>query len=239
MAAAAGVVAGCARKVQPFSAKQAVEALEEQSSKIRSVRGRAWISARTPEGKISFPAVIALDRGQPPRARLEAIDLVGTTHVLMVLDASSRFTWVDFDRGETTRMSGSWHGLPLGKLPDLLTGTATFPVNATIGSVKDDAFDVRTLSYSIRYLMTWIDPGPRLALNGVDGEVPGRRERYVVTYSKFADTPDFYLPTVISVKGFQGGRSDPAMELEISWRERRWNENIPAEVFNAATERKD
>lgn len=192
---------------------------------MKTVRGRAWVKARGPELKISFPAIVVVDRSDKiaPRLRIEAIDPFGTLHSLMILDKSQNFTWIDFDQRQVYEMKSTWNGLPLAKLPELVLGIAT----------------VERPDPKIEYDMKWIDPGPRLALSGIVGTLKGPRnvsERYVVQYSKFLDKDDYYLPEDIVIKGYRSSAitdaSLPDIELSIAWRERTWNEPVPPELFN-------
>ena len=228
------IASGCARKIRPFTADQAIEALENHSTQIHTERGRAWVSAQTPEQHGSFPATIAIDRTDPlhPQMRIEATDLLGSTHELILLSARGRLTWVDFDEHKIYFATDYWHGLPLVGLPDLLLGLADVPKTAKVSGVDADGFTARLGKTSIRYLMTWIDPGPRLALSGVEGEVHPTRattESYSVHYSKYMDTQDFYLPQEASLKGMRNGQS--MLELHVAWRERTWNEPIDSRAF--------
>lgn len=187
------------------------------------MRGRAWIKARGPEQKISFPAIVVVDRTDKtaPRLRIEAIDPFGTVHSLMILDRSQKFTWIDFDQRQIYRMHATWNGLPLAKLPELVLGLATATEQPS----------------HIEYDMKWIDPGPRLALSGLTGLIKTKTnasERYVVQYSKFLDKDDYYLPEDVVIKGYSGGvvtDAPPDVELSIAWRERSWNEPVPPELF--------
>lgn len=234
--AALGGGAGCAKKIKPYTAEEAIAALTTRASKVQTVRGRAWVKAKAPEQKISFPAIIAIDRTNPkaPKLRIEAIDPFGTTHALMILEANQKFTWLDYDRNESHVMRSTWYGLPLSKLPDLILGVATPPESAKVVSSSEDGFESKVGDNTFKYDMTWIDPGPRLALEGLNGEVKkpnGAIERYVVEYSKYLDYDEFYMPEEIKLLGFTSGKSEPDLEVQISWRERKWNETVPDRVF--------
>lgn len=172
--------------------------------------------------------------------RIEAIDPFGATHSLMILDAAQKFTWLDYDRNETYEMRSSWHGLPLAKLPELVLGIAAPPEGAHLAKADTPSGDgfVATLGRNtFKYDMTWIDPGPRLALKGLVGEINEgvpRPERYVVAYSKYLDTAEFYLPEEIKLSGFSSATlKEPDVEVQISWRERAWNEPVAPKIFVA------
>lgn len=234
--ALSGGLSGCATKAKPYTADEAIAALTERASKVQTVRGRAWVKAKAPEQKISFPAIVAIDRTNPkaPKLRIEAIDPLGTTHSLMILEQNQKFTWIDYDRGESYVMQSTWHGLPLSKLPDLILGVATPPEGAKVISSGPDGFEAKLGPNTFAYDMRWIDPGPRLALEGVTGEVTGPRgatERYAVEYSKYLDYDEFYMPEEVKLLGFTGGKSEPDLEIHVAWRERKWNEKIPDRVF--------
>ncbi|MBI3542423.1 MAG: hypothetical protein HY075_04000 [Deltaproteobacteria bacterium] len=210
-----------------------------KAAEIRTERGRAWLSARTPEQKISFPAVIAVDRTDPgvPLLRIEAMDPFGATHDLLILDQHSQLTWIDYDQRVVYRVRRDWHGVPLARLPELLLGLAVLPKDGKVGAAGPDGFEARAGRNLFRYALEWIDPGPRLALGEVEGrleDAKGRAQRYLVHYSHFLDKDDFYLPRDVSLAGFGAAGKDaehPSLELDVAWRERRWNEPVPMQVF--------
>jgi hypothetical protein len=229
-------ISGCAPKVKRFTSQEAIDALNKQASQVTSVRGRAWVSVKSERAtgdkkaeKISFPAVVVVDRADPrnPKLRIEGMDPLGATHDLMVLDESSNLTWVDFDSKSISKIKEGWYGIPISKLPDLLLGIAHFGANAVTSAADADGFEVRAANARIRYLMRWIDPGPRLALDGIDATFNDGK-KYAVHYSKFLDKADFYLPQEAKVEGHTG---DAKVEINVAWRERAWNNIIPAQVF--------
>lgn len=235
---------GCTRHVRRFSPHEAVSALNKKSAAIQTVRGRAWIKAYGPQQKISFPAVIVVDRTIPqkPMMRIEASDPFGTVHGLMILDSDQRFTWIDFDQGRYYEMHSTWNGLPLAKLPELLLGVSSFSeVEHRFEGSSGDSILFRSPESTVSFLMSWIDPGPMLALSGLSGEF--KSQRYRVEYSHFLDKEDFYLPSNVVVKGYGatqhvGKPSDqsklglePDVEFDIRWREREWNAKIAPELF--------
>src|SRR5581483_350083 len=144
------------------------------------------------------------------------------THALILLDSKGQFTLNDYDQNQVTRLQDTWHGLPLSRLPELLLGITSLPENGVVSSAHDDSFEVRLGNRRFLYLMRWIDPGPRLALSGIEGE-NSEGKKYTVHYSHFMDKQDFYLPQEVQISG--------DIELKITWRERSWNEQIPARVF--------
>ena len=230
------VVSGCGPKTRLYSAHEAVEAITAQSGQIHTERGRAWISARSPQQKISFPAVIAVDRTDPkrPLLRIEAMDPLGATHALLILDTHSRLTWVDYDARTIYEVRHYWYGIPLARLPELLLGFLPIPDDGKVGAADADGFEVRSGAGTLHYIMNWIDPGPRLALGVVEGEIhagAGKTEKYVVHYSHYLDHDDFYLPGEVKLTGFSNGAPEATSEIEVAWRERRWNETIPMQVF--------
>lgn len=225
--------------MRPYTSKEAVAALKTLSDQISAIKGRAWLSLKTAETKISFPATIVIDR-KTPRLRIEAMDPFGSTHALLLLRPSAKsagldFTMVDFDHHEIYEARDSWYGLPLNQFPNLLLGLASFPDNGAVGAAGPDGFEIRSGKNTFRYAMTWIDPGPRLALESIEGEVLRSRgaERYVVLYSKYLDKKDFYLPEVAEVKGYAVGASaqEPRVEVKITWRERDWNGEVSDKAF--------
>jgi len=228
---------GCARQARPYGAKEAVSALGEQSAKIQTMRGRAWLSAKIGENGGSFPALIAIDRQDldKPKVRIEAIDPFGMTHALLILAPQKTgekepkpllLTWIDYDQKKITQIQNSWNGIPLAHLPELLIGLGAIPKSGKVGGANIDGFDVRTPEKDlIHYAMNWIDPGPRLALRQVDGTWRGAR--FSVNYKKFLDKQDFYLPGEVEIKG-QAGQG---VELNLAWRERTWNESSTEKAF--------
>ncbi|MBI3555149.1 MAG: hypothetical protein HY074_02650 [Deltaproteobacteria bacterium] len=227
---------GCATRTRLYSAREAVDAISKQSSQIHTERGRAWISARSPQQKISFPAVIAVDRTDPrrPLLRIEAMDPLGATHALLILDAHSRLTWVDYDARTIYEVRNYWYGIPLARLPELLLGFLPIPDDGKVGVADADGFEVRSGGNILRYIMSWIDPGPRLALSTIEGTVHasgGKAEKYVVQYSHFLDKDDYYLPSDSKLLGYSEVAHGPSSEINVAWRERRWNETIPMQVF--------
>lgn len=252
--AAALLATGCARKARPYTAHEAADALVKQAAQVRTARGRAWVSFRwrvegppgaaaPPQRKLSFPAIVAIDRDDAtrPRLRIEAIDPFGSTHALLLLERDQRLQWIDYDRRAIAKARDIWSGIPLAKLPELLLGISTLPPDARVSSADAGGFEVRSGANLFHYEMDWIDPGPRLALAGIAGDLPlGRkRERYVVRYSKYLDKDDFYLPQETEILGYSRPDGIPAtsgneradVELHLAWRERRWNEKIPDAVF--------
>jgi hypothetical protein len=229
------LLGACAHAPKPYSAREAVAALSAKAAELRTARGRAWISARVPEQSISFPANIAIDATNPsdPKLRLEAMDPLGATHALMVV-SGGRLTWVDFDNQRVYEMRERWHGIPVRQLPGLLFGASAPPDEGTVGAAGENGFELRTDGGTYRYEMRWIDPGPRLALEGIDARLlSGKKEHpYGVRYSKFLDKPDLYLPQEVELTAKE-------VEIKLAWRERYWNEGVPAQAFvipRAATE---
>ncbi|MEW6055607.1 MAG: hypothetical protein AB1540_03260 [Bdellovibrionota bacterium] len=226
--------------MRPFSSQQAVEFLEKQSASIRTERGRAWIRMRSADQKLSFPAIIVIDRSNPvaPLLRIEAMDPLGVTHALMLLDSNRNFLSIDFDQRRYFSAQGTWYGLPLDQLPDLLLGLLALPGHHKLEQSDEQGFRVSSDHGRFRYEITWIDPGPRMALKKIDGEIErkaGRKEKYIVEYSKYLDVPDFYLPQEVNLKSYSQAskpEDQPDLEVHIAWRERRWNEEIPAQVFS-------
>jgi hypothetical protein len=208
---------------------------------VRTVRGRAWVKAKSPQGNISFAAIVAMDRSDPehPLLRIQAVDPIGATHALLILrpeDGAKKrpvLSWIDYDERRVSKVRTDWYGIPLAALAELLVGISRPPKDGVVGSVEADAFQIRSGANTFRYLMEWIDPGPRLALSSVEATLKGARgrpERYAVHYSKFMDKEDLYLPQDVDVTGSTGpDKTD--VDFGLNWRERRWNETIPAEVF--------
>lgn len=164
--------------------------------------------------------------------RIEALDPVGSTHVLVVLAVPAaareqRLTWVDFDHRRVYEQSEAWHGVPLSSFPGLILGLASLPEAGRVGAASGDRFEVRTKSATIEYLMEWLNPGPRLALQEISA-IFNPNEKYDVRYSKFLDKADFFLPSRVELNG-----SSPSgtIEMRIDWRDRRFNEEIPPEAF--------
>lgn len=172
-----------------------------------------------------------------PKLRIEAMDPLGATHALMILDEKRRFTWIDYDNRQIHEIRERWHGLPLAKLPDLLLGLAPLPEDGKVAAADADGFEVRTQGTLLKFFMTWIDPGPRLALSGIDGTV--QAERYHVAYSQFLDNDEFYLPRRVKLESFTGTVSDPTIEMQIDWRERKWNEPISEQLFKIPANTRD
>jgi hypothetical protein len=235
---------GCAAfrpKKRVFEAREAVSALETKAAEVRTVRGRAWVKAKSPQGKISFAAIVAMDRSDPdrPELRIQAVDPIGATHALLLMRLEEGgqkrlvLTWIDYDERRVSKVTTDWYGIPLSALPELLVGAPRPPKDGVVGSVEADAFEIRSGANTYRYQMEWIDPGPRLALSSVEATLKGPRgrpERYAVHYSKFMDKDDLYLPQDVDVTGSTGaGKTD--VDIGLNWRERRWNETIPPEVF--------
>lgn len=238
------MLVGCAHKVRSYSAHDAIDALSAQSGLIKTERGRAWVSVRMPEQKISFPAVVVVDRTDQihPKLRIEAMDPIGSTHALMILDGGGKLTWVDYDARRISEMKDSWHGLPLVRLPELLLGISSIPsqgrVRAFGGQPGESGIEVKIGKNLFRYHMEWREPGPKLALSGMVGEIfqGNEREKYVVGYSHFLDKSDFDLPEKCELRGFTGGeaaKSDAkaSIEIDVDWRERQWNEAIAEQAF--------
>lgn len=228
---------GCSPKVRHYSAREAVDAIQVKAAEVLTERGRAWINARTPQQKISFPAVIVVDRtnAAKPLMRIECMDPFGATHVLMMLDEKGELTLADYDQRQVYRQHGTWYGLPLARLPELLLGFSRLPDEGRVGEANSDGFLVRSGKNSFRFIMSWIDPGPRLALSGIEAELAdparGASSKYIVEYSHYLDKDDFYLPQDVKAQGFESTSAEPTIELSVAWRERRWNEKIPSGVF--------
>jgi hypothetical protein len=224
----------CSKKIRIFSAKEAVDALSVQAAKVQTVKGRAWVTAHSSDNKGSFPAIIAIDRTNPkkPLMRIEATDPFGATHALLILDKNMRFSWTDFDAKDTMSIKGNWHGIPLSRLPDLLIGISTLPEEGVVSSATEDSFEVRASQLSMVYLMSWIDPGPMLALNGINAEVDSiHKEKYIVQYSHYLDKADLYLPQDVELSGYRGSIDKPQIEVKVNWRERKWNEPLSPDLF--------
>lgn len=235
---------GCSARVKRFTSKQAIDALNEKKGHIQSVRGRAWISVTLERNNNnnkgedeggSFPAVFAIDLSQKsPKMRFEVIDPLGSTHLLVILKQyGSKLKLYSFNFDEETYVEAqeSWYGFPLEQLPSLLLGLGYFPQNGSVRSVSADTQSFSILNESTRasqkfeYTMRWIDPGPQMALDRFEGH-SNQSASYIVSYSKFLDTPDFYLPKVVVLESQtqQSDRLKIKTEIKLTWKERRWNE---------------
>ncbi len=236
---------GCAhRKIQkPFTAEQAKQSLLEKSQKIQTVKGRAWLYIKTPQDTLSFPALVAIDRNnlKTPLLRIEAIDLLGATHVLLLLDSKEEFHWINLDKKERKKLKKDWYGIPLKYLPDLILGLAA-------PSETD---------HLVQYEFEWIDPGPQLALSKIEGQIQPEllrlerkrveqppealargsdasgsnldttrsnvkatqyNEKYIVTYTHFKDKADFYLANKVTLRVVSDLRPNLSLAQQMSSR---------------------
>ena len=235
------LVTGCTKKIK-FSSREAVDQIQAQVVDFKTVRGRAWVSAKSNDQSISFPAIIAIDRTNPkkPLMRIEGTDQLGATHALLVLEPSQKLIWIDFDHEERMVIPRQWAGIPVGDLPDLLLGAVRLPERGVVSAAGEDGFEVRSGQSSYQYGLSSIDPGPRLVLSSVRATMvdhtvaKGREAKYEASYSKFLERDQFYLPQEIHLMGeVVGGKQPGKLELKINWRERTWNEKIDAGIFTA------
>jgi len=224
------LVTACAHRSAEFSPRKAVESIAATSAAVKTVRGKAWISVKTPEGAVAFPANVAIDRTRAGHSllRLEAVDLVGTTHAMMLLNETGRFLWVDFDRRSYFEVTKTWYGLPVREFPGLLLGLPQLPSDGRVSAHGDLGFQVSTggsaaSSGNVLIEMQWVDPGPRLFAKSVSSPGLG----YSVEYSAYQDTKDFYLPAKVGLSGKN-------IQIQLDWREQIWNEPIDATVFSSA-----
>lgn len=234
-------LSACSRPQRHVSSTEAVKEIEAQADKARSCRGRAWINVHSSSGSASFSGVVVIDRGKPgaPNMRIEALDPFGTLHHLFLVDgAKERLTWADFDRKRLREAQGRWHGVPVRLLPHLILGSLPPTALKDLG-YKDvvvgatppgqDAFVVQTDQGPIEYLLSWIDPGPRVVMSGLRTTVPqdgGTEAEVSVAYGHFGDKKDFYLPQSMGLTVALD------FEMKASWREREWNKSADAALFS-------
>lgn len=217
----------CAHRPAPFSPRTAIESINLLSARVKTVRGTAWVSVQTPEGKVAFPANVAIDRSdvEKPMLRLEAVDLVGTTHAMMILDQGGQFFWIDFDRRSYFEVRDTWRGLPVKDFPSLLIGLMHLPKDGRVSSADELSFIVSpTGSKSLQPFlveMAWVDPGPRLYPKRVESRSVG----FEVSFSQYQDTKDFYLPRKVALAG-------KGVNIDLDWRTQVWNEPVDAKIFS-------
>lgn len=208
-------VFGCAHVGPPMSREQRVQALRDQAAKVSSVKGRVWVSAKSPEGSISFPADVAIDRTsvKEQKLRLAAIGPFGVTYSLLVL-SGGRLTWIDYDRKTVTRVERTWHGLPVGALPELFLGICP------------------RLEGGGKFTLKFTESESEAVLKEISGELRGRRgevETYTVGLSEHAGPEEFGLPREIELHGVRDGKE---VRVRLSWRgERIWNETVAPVAF--------
>ena len=213
----------CASKPKPkLSSEQAISALKAQSAQIKTVMGTIHIVIHSKEGSISFPAEVAVDRTvmEKPQLRLAAEGPMGVTYALLVLNASRVLTWVDFDKHVKSKIEREWQGLPLEELPDLLLGIAPLRENWKTVSNNQDAFEVESDFGRIAYGLKWFEDGGKPVVSDL------KSERYEVKFKDHFGAREYYLPREIEIRGKDG------LYVRVNWRERKWNEKIPAAAFS-------
>jgi hypothetical protein len=230
--AAVGAVACAPRRPPPDLSLDPVALLaqvEAAAAVVTAVRGEARLRLDAPGAKGTVPAFVAAER--PDRLHVEALDFFGNPAAtlvtsggrLAIYDARARA----FYRGAATAANlARLVPLPLSpeRLVSVLCGAprlAGAPVSAEPG--RGDV----TLTLADGPGTTSARVGPRAALleasfRGGAPAVPDHR----VAYSAFEDLERVRFPTEVVVTA-----SDPAVRVELQWREPEVGARLDAALF--------
>ncbi|MGE4232803.1 MAG: DUF4292 domain-containing protein [Bacteriovoracia bacterium] len=225
----------CTKNVKPFSEDWAFRSIEKQSAAFKTVSGQAWITAKSKEGKVSIPSEIWFDRTNEfsQKARIDATDIVGVTHFILVVDSERKMSWIDFDQRKKFSAREYWVGLPLVFLPELLLGLSSIKKqDIQIVSIEDQVVELK-LKNRVEYEhieKVWLEfeaaEENRFNLVSIRGKT--KFGEFSARFSDFRREEDFELPTKIKIIA----KTNEDLEIDVAWRNRTFNESVSPKVFN-------